>query len=299
MKKYILAILFLITIIFPPAAQAQSVVGVSPVILNIELSPGKTYTYDVTISNSSRSPLPVKLTFDNFNTDEKGIDLSPGNTQNDNSILPWVAVSPQDLIIPAQSKKTVTITITLPKRIPVGGYYGVLFVEPIISAETKTSIVSAKVGVLMLANIGVSSKKNTIEFVSSTYDKKIYSQGPVKNTFRIKNTTLNHFSAKPVLTVEPLLGKKTTIPLEEKIIFPGKIRLWDAFFELPDYYHGYYKTTLTVSTGNGQVQVLENYILAFPVLQAVGTLILVTLVLLTIIFRRRVSKAVRILLSGR
>lgn len=299
MKKYIVIIFTLILLIFPVSVHSESEIGVSPVILNIELSPGKKYSYEITITNSSRSPLPTTLTFDNFETDETGIDFSTIDSQNENSILPWVTLSEKDFIIPAQSKKTVTLIISLPDTIPVGGYYGVLFVEPVVSAQTKTSVVSAKVGVLMLANIGVSTKKNTVEFVSSVFDKALYVEGPVKNTLRIKNTTLNHFSVKPVLTIEPFLGKSFSVPLEEKIIFPGKVRKWESQFELSDYYHGYYKTTLKVSTGNGNQQVLTGYILAFPVIPALSILITLSVIILVAAYRKRVIKAVRILLSGK
>jgi hypothetical protein len=174
-----------------------------------------------------------------------------------------------------------------------------LFVEPVISAKADASLVTAKVGVLMLANIGVSTDKNKIEVISSEFNKSIYSSGPVNNTLRIRNTTLNHFTAKPILRIEPLFGKPVTVPLEEKIIFPGKIRRWDSSFELPDYYHGFYKTVLTISTGKGHQEKREGYILAFPLLKAFGVILLLVLLTLSVIYRRRILKGLRILISGK
>lgn len=298
-KKLIIFLCITLAIVFIPQVRAQapqSTLRVSPVIINVNLSPGKTYTYDITVSNMSHSPLPATITFDNFDTDETGKEITfPDKV--DNSILSWVSAEPKNLLIPAGERRTVKLTIQLPRQIPLGGYYGVMFVEPVFNQASQSSLVNAKVGVLMLANVGVTDKNPSIDLVESTNDKHLYMSGPVKQILRIKNNSLNHFTAKPRILVEPFFGKKITYQFEDKVIFPGKIRRWDTSFELPDYYHGYYKTTLRISTGNGHELSYSGYIIGFPMLTVSFFLAIGAITVFTVIYRKRVKKALAALLS--
>lgn len=302
MKKNIYIILLTCVLLLQaPRAWAHTnpaTLRISPVIVDVALSPGKLYSYEVKIENLSDKPMPVHIGFDTFETDEDGQTVA-GSGSSDNSLVPWLNVNQSDAIIPAQTTKTVQVTISLPKKIPLGGYYGLMFVEPIPRTASDASQVSAKVGVLFMANVGVVEKNKQIELVQSYNDKSIYSQGPVLQTLRIKNNSLSHVTVKPRLEIKPWLGEKKVYWFEDKIIFPGKIRKWVQPFELPNYYQGFFRTTLIISTGNGHEQRYPGVIFALPVLSIL--LISLGLVLCIYILRnwKNVLKAIRVLFSGK
>ncbi len=307
MSKYIKIILnialitgFFLTSAIKTAAQQPNVkpfMKVSPVILNISLVPGKEYHYVVTVENLLDSPLPLRATFEDFQTeDEEGGYVF---TQKATSpLLSWITLDKSDLIIPAHAKETVSLNLTIPKTIKVGGYYGILFFQPVISNQQAQIPLSSKVGVLMLANVGVPSQ-NPIkgQIVEFSFDKFLYQKGPLSYLFRFRNTELNFYSAKPFLTLKPFIGKEQKFSLEEKFVFPGKTRRWEGAVELPNYWHGFYKATLAVSTGQGKQVIEESYLVALPYTAILVIGVSLCLLYFMITKKKRVQKALKILFS--
>ena len=271
---------------------------VSPVILNLSLVPKKQYNYTITVENLLDTPLPLRTTLEDFQTqDEEGGYIL--NSTHASPLLSWVSFDKKELIIPPHAKETVALRITMPPKIQIGGYYGIVFFEPVLSKATTQIPLSSKVGVLMLANIGVPSNNSVKgEIVQFKLDKFLYQKGPISYLLRFKNTELLFYSAKPFLTLKPLFGKEQKFYLEEKFVFPGKTRRWESSVELPNYWHGLYKATLAVSTGQGKQIIKETYLMAFPIAFAVG----ITFLLLVIIFifkrRKRFSKVMKVLFTN-
>ena len=132
---------------------------VSPVIINVALSPDKTYTHEVTIENLTNAPMPLKASFNDFITtgEEGGYVFQDTKT---NPLLSWSTLSESEFILSPKEKKKLQLTIHTPKQIPLGGYYGVLFFEPVIqNSQPTTTTINSKIGILMLANVGVPDPK--------------------------------------------------------------------------------------------------------------------------------------------
>lgn len=299
-QRLILLIIALIGICMLPAtayAQEQTL-RVSPAIITITLSPGKTYNHEITIENLSDAPLPLRATLSDFMTGGEDGGYVFEETKS-NPLLSWIAMNETEFILNPKEKKTVQMTITTPKSIPVGGYYGVLFFEPVAQRDqTTTTRINAKVGVLMLANIGVpdpNAKKADI----LTFDPGLfYNEGTVPFILRVKNISLNFFSAKPNLSMTPILpfgNGSRQFELEEKTIFPGNIRRWSEDNTVTDLQPNIYKATMAVSTGNGQVVSAEKYFIVLPLVQLFILFVVITLIVFIVVKRKRIRKAVTIL----
>ncbi len=272
----------------------KQMIRVSPVILKVKLDPGTKQNYQVKIENLLDAPLPLRASVEGFDAsdEEYGITISEENIAS--PLMDWISLSDQDAILPAKTAKDFTIQITVPDKVPLGGYYAMIFFTPIFPGVP----VSSKIGVLALANIGVQDQKNKAEIVTFDFDHKIYERGPIGATIRIKNTSLNYFSAKPALTIKPLFGEEQTFELEEKTILPGKIRRWQRAFDIPNLYGGIYTATLAVSLENGDYIYSTTHFVGFPVTKAV-LIILGTLSSIYILLnRKKVSKALKILIRG-
>jgi hypothetical protein len=269
---------------------------VSPVILNVPLSPGKSFSYTVTVENLTTQPLPLQASLNDFETtgEEGGYVFTESKK---NPLLSWIMLDEPDILLSPKEKKELTLTITTPSSIPVGGYNGMLFLEPVLSnANTSVTHVRSKIGVLLLANIGVpdptAKKAEILTFSPGLF----HQQNEFPLLLRVKNISLHHFTAKPILTITPLLpiAKKEFAPiyLEEKIIFQNKIRRWEQNMTVKDLTPNVYKATMSVSTGNGQFVTMEKYLVVFPFTDAalIGIVIIITFFLL--IKRKRLKKAI-------
>lgn len=187
------------------------------------------------------------------------------------------------------------MTIKTPSTIPVGGYYGLLFFQPVLqNAPTQTTRVSTKVGVLMLGNLGVQDAKSKKAEVLTFTPPLLSQNGTVPFILRVKNISLNFFTAKPIITIKPIFTptqEVKTIYLEEKLIFPASIRRWTDTQTIHNLSPNLYKLQLAVSTGNGQQIITERYIVVLPVmyiLLAIGSMLLI---IFLIVKRGRLSKA--------
>lgn len=284
-----------------PPNEAAQVLRVSPIIINVPLSPGQVYPHEVTIENLTDNPLPLHASLSDFQTTGEEGGYIFAETHN-NPLLSWITLSDTELILNPKEKKTIQATITTPQSIPLGGYYGMLFFEviPLTEVLGGTQVVP-KIGVLLLANVGVPdpNAKNAEILTFTTGLFHDTTQLPL--LLRVKNISLHYFTAKPILTISPLIpllqNKEDIHYLEEKIVFQGNVRRWEEALTLKDASPNIYKASLKVSTGNGQVVTEEKYFVIFPLMKAVVGIIILAVILFIIRKRKRLGKAIRALIK--
>lgn len=279
-----------------PPLDSSELLRLSPVIFTPTLNPGTRTEYVLTIENLTDQGYPATLTFEGFDTTS---ELGGYTFNNAPSLLSrWMEIPEKEILLPAQSKKEVRFYLNISSRVPLGGYYGVIFVNPILTQNPENIVLAPKVGALLLANIGVpEDQKDKITILD--FSPEFFSENGISNyTLRIQNRSLFHYTAKPILNIYPLFGKEQKIFGEEKFIFPGKIRRWEESITLSKT-PNIYKTVMNISVGDGQQIQKTAYIIVFPV-KTVLMIIIVIIVALFLIFQhKRVNKALRILLTGK
>lgn len=299
LKVSIYILVFLISLQFsaePAFAQGNTtqIMRISPIVLKVILDPGTKQTYKIKVENLLDTPLPIRVSNEGFDASDEGGGIRNSN-QEISSLANWIRLSTSDVIIPAQNTHEFEAEVLVPEKVPVGGYFAMIFFSPVLPSKT----VAAKVGVVLLANIGVPfDKKNNGEITQFSFDKKLFEQSPVSTTIRIKNTSLNYFSAKPTLTIKALFGQDRVFELEEKTILPGKVRRWQKSYDLGKLYHGIYRTQLAVSLEKGDFIYSQTYFFGFPLTKAVVVILSAGLIMYGLLFRKRVAKALRLLLKG-
>ena len=284
---------------FPKAYAAPQTLRVSPVIINVSLLPGQTYNHDVTIENLTNTPLPLRATLNDFLTgsEDGGYVFEDSKT---NPLLSWIKLSDTDFLLNPKEKKIVHMTITTPKTIPLGGYYGMLFFQPVLqNTTTNATQVSAKIGVLMLANVGVQDPKAKKEQILTFSTGHFHQDGTLPLLLRVKNISLNFFTAKATLTIKPLISfhqKEQTAQLEDKIIFPGAIRRWTEDNVMQNLSPNLYKATIAVSSGNGQYESQDTYFVIFPLQYVLSIVIFITILSFILVKRKRFKEAISALI---
>jgi len=290
-KLLMFSTIFLFTfylLLFAQGAAAQTVnpakpmIQVSPFILNISLSPGKKYEYEIEIKNLLKIPLPLHALIENL--DEGGIQ----------SISSWSSLDQSDMIIPAGQTRILNLTIQLPNKIALGGYYGSLYLEPVASVNTNGQLVQAKIGIPILANIGVlDPKAKRAEIEDFSFDRWFYGNNdPITPQLNVKNISLYHFSAKPVVFIKPFFAVEERHELDERIILPGKAREWKNLVSLKNNSGGLYFARLLLSTGSGQQVDERSFFILSPNAQIMYILMIV-LVLFALIFGFKLRKSLR------
>lgn len=133
----------------------------------------------------------------------------------------------------------------------------------------------------------------------ASFELPTISQHPsVPLLLRVKNTSLNFFTAKPILKIKPFLfGDERTQFLEEKIIFPSKIRRWQSMVTLENIGIGIYHVTMQVSTGNGNIIQTTRTLIIFPWKPVLIFLIIALVLLWSVKNRTRLQKAMKALVS--
>lgn len=298
MKQIMAACTAAIFLLFVPAVHAQyaSALSVSPVIYDITLSPGKTYRYELKIKNSLDAPMPLRIELENLDISQK--DETGGSPLR--SIVSWVEIADKNMIVEPRSERVVPFSVHVPDKVPLGGYYGMMYLRtlsPIQSGEPSN--ISSKIGILLMGSIGVQEiPLNKIYLLNPQSSRPVYEGRDISFQFSVKNTALNHFSAKPFLRIRPLWGKTQDFPVDEKIIFPGRIREWKIPVTLSSYPALLYEADLTVSVGGGAQQKARLYFIAFPFMKALLLLAGVLAGGIIIKNRKRIGGAVRILIHG-
>lgn len=281
----------------PAFAQPPSqTLRISPVIITIPLSPGKTHKQEVTVENLSDQPMPLRAHFSDFeqSSEDGGYVLQETLT---NPLLSWTTLDQTDLLIAPKEKKAITISIKTPRSVPVGGYFAMLFFEPVIPKTNTATLVQTRIGVLLLGSIGVpdaaAKKADILDFSFGTLQET--TQAPL--LLRVRNTSLHHFTGKPIVTIEPLFGTPSKVILDDKFVFPGKVRRWEQTMAMPSS-PNIYRVKLAFSTGEGKLTYAKTHLILFPYTKTLVLLLVVGMIVFLIVKRKRIKHAIQILKRG-
>jgi hypothetical protein len=287
----------------PVSAASQNLIRVSPVILPIELSPGKISTYEITVENLTSNPLPLKATIEGFDSqDEDGGYVFTADNATP-PLVNWTTVDQPDLILESNKPKKLTITVKVPSTVSFGAYYAVIFLTPFSNQITNQPTIIPKIGVLLLANLGITTGNETpesqISILTNQFNHYFTDKFPLDLTLRVKNIALHYLTVKPIVKINNLItGNSETQELSEKIILPGKVRRWQDQI-IPKYLkYGVYQIKINVSIGAGIQLSQYQYLVVVPYKETL--IITISLLIIYVLFtkRRNILKAMKALIKG-
>lgn len=286
------------------AHAADQVLRVSPVIIDLTLTPGKTIYKEIQIDNLLPAPLPVQASIESFRATDEERAIALDSSTSSSPLVTWISIDPDDMIIDAKSSKKVLLAIEVPTQVEVGGYYAMVFLSPVVPVtQLANQQVIPRVGIVILATLGVPDNrpaKDRISIESFTFSKLVYDVSEIPGLkLRVGNTSLSHVSAKPILTFTPLMGKTTVTDLPEKTILPNRIRKWEQTLNRPEIPPNIYRIKLDVTIGGGNSVSTGKTIIVMPYIRTLPITGLVVLFTLFVLLRKRIARAVRILIRGK
>ncbi len=300
-KLIILALLllpFLLLTVKLAAQQAGQGLRVTPVSFDLTIDKGLTSTGIIHLDNTTGRQEEINVGIENFTAQGEQGEVSLTNEDNQYALAKWISVYPTHVILGNNQRQDFTYTIHVPAGAEPGGHFGsiVFSTVPPKTPGSTGAVVSQSVGSLFLVRIpGPVNENATIESFKS--DKSFYSQGPVNFIVRVKNNSTVHEKPIGVVTItNELTGQKSFVGVDGLNVLPGAIRqipaVWTQHFLL-----GKYQAVANLNYGS------KNYPLAystefyaFPVM--LGVIILVV-VLFVFFFRKRLWKAIKIILKGK
>ena len=281
--------------IYAQSPKIKPFISVYPVIFNISLRPGKTTRHEITVKNLLDTPLPLRSNLESFDLSDEDFGQKPPET-----LSSWAKVSTPDMIMQPHEEKKIVVTITLPREIPLGGYYSNLNLEPklLLTDDEASTHIHPQIKILFLGSVGIPRISPKIGEIGS-FELPFFNQkSTIPIDFNVKNVSLYHFSGKPMVKVVPLLGRMQEIELEEKIVLPGRSRLWEEQLSIEQARHLLYKVNVQVSVGAGHKIVETRYLLVLPyAVQIVVSLLSVLSILLILNRKKKIARALRILFS--
>lgn len=295
--------LFLIFLLATPyvfAAKPESVIkpfiSVYPVIFNIAMQPGKTTMHEIIVTNLLDSPLPIHSSLESFNLSDNDYGEKPPP-----SFSAWAQVDQPDMILAPGESKKIHVRVSLPKKIALGGYYANLNLEPkLLTTNIITDThIQPQIEILFLGSVGVPSITNKIGAIEEFTFPVVSNEKTIHTTFKVKNISLYHFSAKPQFKIKPLIGAVQEKLVEEKLVLPGRARSWEIASLSLDANYNIYKVQLQISVGNGVKIMAKRYIIVFPYKKFLLTLGVLLLSISILKKRKQVAKALTILVSNK
>jgi hypothetical protein len=281
--------------LFVLPANAQSLdnaaegIQISPALIELNATRGKTYNLNLTIMNVTNSDLIYDAMVDDFNsTSETGSPhiITDNTLPPTSSVVTWVAGIPEFTLHSKQSKSVVA-QVTIPANAEPGGHYGIIRFSCKAPNLSDNGVgLSASAGVLLLIRVdgAITEKADLASFYSTQNDKQsfFFENGPINFVTRIQNTGNIHIKPVGSIEVHDMFGGLTaTLPVnsDQSNVLPNSIRRFESQFN-EDWLFGRYTANLTLgygTTGQAITSTISFWVIPYKIV-LVGLLALATLI---------------------
>jgi hypothetical protein len=294
-----LLILPLFVITFKLKAQ-QNAAGlrVTPVSFDLAIDKGLTSTGVIHLENFTKDKLDIAVNLKNFTAQGEQGEVVLSSDDSQYSLAKWISISPTRVTLNPGEKRDFNFKIIVPSNAEPGGHFGsiVFSTVPSKTLNSTGAVVSQSVGALFLVKVPGPVNENAI-LESFKAGKSFYDQGPVDFVIRVKNNSTVHVKPIGVITIKnDITGQKYVVGVDGKNVLPNAIRQipveWNHKFLL-----GKYTATANLNYGSKSNPIASSTeFIGFPVKFGI---IIAGIFIAIIVFRKRLWKALRIILKGK
>lgn len=212
-------------------------IQVSPARLELDLRPGASTTAKFKVQNTGSKEFNFELSTGPFSVTDENYSQDLSSTSNYTYIKDWVKFSKDGGTVPAGTEQEITVTVNVPKDIPAGGQYGVIFARMKESDDGTIGGVKAEkqVGILVYSK----NVEGNTRLEGGVIENKVPSfmfAPPINATSIVENKGNVHAEATYIMQVYPLFGNEEVYTNEEnpekRTILPETRRLntmsWDG-----------------------------------------------------------------------
>lgn len=284
-------------ITFSPDTMTSTKLSVAPSIHEAVITPSRESHQVFELTNQSAIPIPVKAYVRSFDAADEigGVTIDEEIDQARLKITSWVSIQNPDFIIqPNQTVKTL-VTFNPPADLPPGGYYGIVFFEPLLpeSFVSENSLqIGGRIGSLLflVASGDMKEKGELVSFSASRYHWRL---SPASLNVRFKNDGNVHLRPKLKMSVQNLITKSQRQGYNtEFTVLPKKIR--QATFYVKDMiWPGVYKADLSLTYSRDKILIKDDQIFLYFPWEYIALLIILGLFLTLVFSKKGRTKLVR------
>jgi len=273
------------------AADTAQGVQISPALVELNASKGKTYTINLRVMNVTGDSLTYNTSVADFSS--SGETGTPQIVENSNlpdtaSIKTWVSVE-TGFTLEAHKEKNVDVTVTIPSNAEAGGHYGVVrFSGSTPNVDTNGVGLTASAGVLFLIRVDgtIVEKADLASFFTANSkgdQSSFFENSPINFAVRVENVGNVHVKPTGNIEVRDMFGNVvTTQPVNSELsnVLPKSIRRFDVKMD-KSWMFGLYTANLTLgygTTGQAITATTTFWVIPYKLILAV------LIVLATIIF---------------
>lgn len=268
---------------------------VSPPKYDINIQPGQSVTQQVTLRNRHVSSIRLKTSFNNILADGDNGDVKPAFEPTPYDLARYAQVENSEFTLPPQQTRVVTVTLTVPRDVAPGGYYGMVRFTPTVRSDLPPVAIQGQIAALFLVRVpGPTTEKGTIKSfdVTNADGRKVggvfigndlYWKTIVRNEGKVHFATAANVTAK-----DKFGGERYKNSTDARNVFPDGERRFEQRWENAK--TGLYTTTVKAPLpGDTNAQKTLRVLVITPVFAMItaGVVALLVLILLTWLIRRR------------
>ncbi len=274
--------------------------SISPPNFEISANPGDVSKNTLKVTNLTEKTLLFNVQTLNF--EAYGIEGQVSLTEEDStySIKDWIQYETGQFVINPNDFYLLNFTINVPENAEPGSHFGAAVISSggtLDKGESGASVIQ-EIGALILIRIpgDINEDGKLISFLSSN---STYTDPKIKFDAVIENTGSIHYKLSPQITITDIFGNVVqTFNVEPRNILPGSQRLYSQEFDFDKFGFFNAKFSTTVGSTNKEITSEASFIALYLSRSLPIILILVVLLVLYFVFKKRINKAVKILVKG-
>jgi hypothetical protein len=251
--------------------QGDFVVG--PGRVELELKPGQSAVYEVSLANRIDDNRSFSLVFEDVagTEDAKRSVIFLGEERGPYTVKDYLSVPENSLKLNLGERARIPVTISVPEDAEPGGYYGGLLISTIKDdgkdegPGTARSPIVARVGTLFFITVpGEVVKSGETKAVSVLNKKWWYEKGPINMAVLFENTGSVHLNPYGEARIKNIFGEEVGfVELEPWFVLPKSLRSREFSWDRELLFGRY---TVFVSINRGYDDIIDEYTLVFWVL---------------------------------
>lgn len=312
-SKFFIAVLAALGIlaILVPISEC-SAITISPLKLDISLSPGQTQQYEITLFNETAEPVYLTGTLEVVTPRGEHGEADVAKPQTTNLAVSWIKVPVNSFELKPGQVAHVPLVVNIPSTASVGGYYlASMWQTSFAPKKDQSQIgVSSRVGTILLIRVGgaateqlrildfkINNGNNLFDYKNAGFFTRLENQGNV------------HVAPQGQLVIKNMFGRvSASIPFnpDKGNILPTSIRQFDngwgsqgkaGFFqgfinEWQNFGLGRYSARLDLEYGESQQRLQSSTISWWIIPWRTIILIVVILIIIGLILKRKKRPAV-------
>jgi hypothetical protein len=274
--------------------------SISPPNFDISANPGDTVKNTIKIENLSDAKITLTTKGENFVAYGDGGQVNLTEEDSTYSINKWLNFNAAPFSIEAHKSYLFEYSIVVPKNAEPGSHYGaVVFANsPVTSQDSSQATVVQEIGALVLIRIPGEVNEDA-KLNSFSAESQYFTDPKIKLNALVENTGGVHFKMTANINIYDVFGNKVkTIEVPSHNILPGSKRLFTSESEFDGF--GFYKANIEMYYANGtKVLKSETTFTSLYLQRSIPiTLGAAAVISIYVIFRKRINKAIKIIVKG-